>query len=221
MKDLVGQKFGRLTILGLDYIQKYIYPNGNIGNIPYLKCQCDCGTIYSIRKYKLLSGYTKSCGCLRKDTASYNKPSKKHGLHKTKIYEVWHHMKQRCYNSKSTGFKHYGGRGISMCDEWQSDFMTFYNWSINNGYREDLSIDRIDVNGNYEPSNCRWITMKEQQRNTTVNRIITYNNETHCLAEWAEILEINKETLNTRINKLKWTIKRAFSEPVRKKKNHA
>ena len=217
MKDLIGQKFGRLTVLGLDYIQKYIYPNGKVANIYYLKCQCECGKICSIRKSKLMNGYTRSCGCLRKETTAKNKPATTHGLHKTRLYETWHHMKQRCYDKNIKGYKNYGGRGITVCEEWKNDFKKFYDWAMQNGYTEELTIDRIDNNGNYEPSNCRWVTIKIQNRNTRANRNITYNDETHCLVEWAEILNIKKETLATRLGKLKWSIEKAFKERVRKK----
>ena len=217
MRDLIGKKFGKLTVLGLDHIEKYTYPNGKTVNIEYLKCKCDCGNFYSVRKYKLLSGHTRSCGCLRKEVVKNKKPATIHGLHKTRIYQTWHHMKQRCYDKGLSSYKDYGGRGITIYSEWQDNFMAFYDWAMNNGYSDELSIDRIDNNKGYFPENCRWITMKEQQRNTRNNRLITYNNETHCLAEWAEILNIKKGTLLTRLNKLKWTVERAFTEKIRVK----
>ena len=191
--DLIGKKFGKLTVIknvGID--KKY--------NTLWL-CKCDCGNEKIVARYKLTIGNTKSCGCLKKQHCS--NLHKIHGLSNTKIGYTWRGMKSRCYNPKNENYKNYGGRGIKVCDEWLNDFMNFYNWSINNGYKEDLSIDRINSDGNYEPNNCRWIPWKEQTRNTRRNRMITYNNETHCLAEWAEILGIDYSKLKNKINKTK------------------
>lgn len=110
-------------------------------------------------------------------------------------------MKNRCFNNKYYLFKNYGGRGIIVCDEWKNDFVSFYNWAMANGYQDDLTIDRIDVNGNYEPSNCRWATKLQQQRNTTRLRKITYKNETHCISEWAELLGLKYSTLYYRFRR--------------------
>ena len=110
-------------------------------------------------------------------------------------------MKNRCFNSKYHLFKNYGGRGITICKEWKNDFVKFYNWSMANGYKDDLTIDRINVNGNYEPSNCRWATKLQQQRNTTRLRKITYKNETHCISEWADILGLEYNTLYYRFRR--------------------
>lgn len=134
----------------------------------------------------------------------------KHGKRNTNIYGVWQTMKTRCYNEHSEKYKNYGGRGITVCDEWRNDFQAFYNWAINNGYDDNLTIDRIDVNEDYSPSNCRWITNKEQQRNRRNNRNITINGETHCLSEWCEILGLNYNTVRSRLNIYKWSIERAL-----------
>lgn len=121
-------------------------------------------------------------------------------------------MKARCYNATHDRYKDYGARGIVVCDEWLNDFTVFYDWAMNNGYKENLTIDRIDVNGNYEPSNCRWVTSKEQQRNTRYNRNYTINGKTHCITEWCEILGINRNMVYTRINR-GWTVENALLTP--------
>ena len=126
-----------------------------------------------------------------KNQQGKNNGNYRHGMWGTSIYARWKHIKARCYNSNGKQYKDYGGRGIRVCDEWLENFEPFYEWAINNGYREDLTIDRIDVNGDYEPSNCRWVTAKAQQNNKRSNHFITYNNETHTLTEWAEKYNIN------------------------------
>ena len=141
LNDLTGQRFGRLTVLERTEL-KWL-------------CKCDCGNKKIVAGGHLVSGDTKSCGCLRI----------KHGMRNTRLYSIWHGMKERCYNTKHKFYKHYGGRGIKVCEEWKNDFQTFADWALSHGYADNLTIDRIDVNGNYEPSNCQWATNAEQQRN--------------------------------------------------------
>lgn len=119
-------------------------------------------------------------------------------------------MKGRCYNKNHTKYPNYGARGIKVCDEWLHEFMNFYNWSMSHGYKDNLTIDRIDVNGNYEPNNCRWADAKQQMRNTTRNVYYTINGETHCLSEWCEILNLNYQTVHSRMHKLGWSINEAL-----------
>lgn len=135
--------------------------------------------------------------------------NKTHGLTKTRLYTTWGGMKARC-NDKND--KDYGGRGIKVCDEWQ-EFEPFYQWALNNGYQDNLTIDRIDVNGDYEPNNCRWATKKEQGRNTRFNRYLTYKGETKTMSEWCEIYNIKQNTASTRI-RLGWDLDRVFHEPI-------
>ena len=130
--------------------------------------------------------------------------------HNARLYNIWRKMKQRCYNNNDPKYKNYGARGICICDEWKHDFILFYNWAIENGYRDELTIDRIDVDGNYEPDNCQWATPKQQARNTTKNRNYTINGETHCLSEWCEILNLRYKTVYTRIFEYNWPIKQAL-----------
>ena len=148
-----------------------------------------------------------------------NKPYKwqyvKNG-HKDRLYKIYVHMCRRCYYKKYEFYHRYGGRGITVCDEWLNSYEKFKKWALANGYKEDApkgecTLDRIDVNGNYEPNNCRWVNNKSQANNRTNNRVITYRNETHTLAEWSEILGIKYETLAARLNKYKWSVEQAFS----------
>lgn len=133
--------------------------------------------------------------------------NKKHGQYKAKIYHIYYNMKARCYNKNTPKYKDWGARGIVICDEWKHDFEAFYNWAMDNGYRDDLSLDRIDVNGNYEPDNCRWVTMKQQARNTRRNKCYTINGKTHCLSEWCEILGLNHDTIRMRLHR-GWSIEK-------------
>lgn len=122
----------------------------------------------------------------------------KHGLWNTRIYRIWQRMKTRCYNKNFQHFKDYGGRGIKVCDEWLNDFMAFYKWAVDNGYNDNLTIDRIDVNGNYEPNNCRWLTNDEQQNNKRNNILLTYNGKTQTITQWANELGIKRSQIQYR-----------------------
>lgn len=159
MLNLTGKRFGRLTA-----IEPHREKNQRLAWL----CKCDCGKYTIVRTNMLTSGHTKSCGCLMIDTAKQNiAPKKDYSLkhNNPRIYSIWISMKSRCYYKKHKNYNCYGGRGISICDEWKSDFDAFALWALSNGYRDDLTIDRIDVDGNYTPSNCRWATWQEQQKN--------------------------------------------------------
>lgn len=134
----------------------------------------------------------------------------KHNAYKTKLYYVWSDIKTRCYNSKSAPFNHYGGRGITMCEEWRSSFIVFRDWAINSGYQEGLTIDRIDVNRGYFPENCRWVDMIAQANNKRTNRKVEYNGETHTISEWSRIVDIEKNTLRRRLN-AGWSVEDALT----------
>lgn len=191
LKDLTGQRFGRLLVLKLA-------GKSNDNHYKWL-CQCDCGNTKIIIGRDITSGKTKSCGCFARQLTSIR--TLKHNMHGTKIYHIWISIKQRCNNSNNHKYKDYGGRGIKICKGWENDFMSFYNWSINNGYKEGLSIDRINNDGNYEPQNCRWVTMKEQANNRRNNHYIVYKSEIHTITEWSRIIGISSSTIQRRIKK--------------------
>ena len=181
-KDLTGQRFGFLTVI------KRI-ANSKSGRIRYL-CRCDCGNYKEVQANHLVNGKIISCGCFRVLSARIQETT--HGLSNSRIYKIFSNMKKRCYNKNNQDYKHYGGRGITICEEWKSDFMNFYNWAMVNGYDECLSIDRIDVNGNYEPNNCRWITMEEQHYNTRKVIKINHNGVSYTLLQISKLLGLSK-----------------------------
>lgn len=209
-----GQKFNRLTVIKLDHIETKTIGTKRpfICNKEYYLCKCDCGNECIKEKILLQNGYSKSCGCLHKETIiNIGKNNTTHGKTKTRIYSIFRQIKQRCYDQNNGNYYKYGGRGITMCQEWKNDFMSFYNWAINNGYKEGLTIDRINNNGNYEPSNCRWTTAKIQARNKRNNHLITYNNETHCISEWAEKMNKGYHNLYTSLFYRKTSKDKIFS----------
>lgn len=198
-----GTIFGRLTILSLHHIKKYTSPSGKNKNIEYYLCKCECGNIIITSKDRLKSGRTRSCGCLFKETHT------KHNIRHTRIYKIWCLMKGRCYSKSSSSYYNYGARGITICKEWKENPVAFYNWAMSNGYKEGLSIDRIDNNGNYEPNNCRWATKQEQNKNQRRTRFITYRGERKCLTDWAKEVGIDKHTLRYRLNS-GWSIEKSL-----------
>lgn len=192
--NMIGKKFNKLTVLEEckeRKERKKVY-----------KCICDCGSIIYAFGTRLRTNKVKSCGCLKHE----NKSNFKHGKRHTRLYTVWYCMKQKCYNSNRKDYLYYGMRGIKVCDEWLNDFMAFYNWSMGNGYQDNLTIDRIDVNGNYEPSNCRWVDMKTQCNNRRTNVLLTYNGKTQTMAQWSDDLQVPYSTIKHRHNK-KWSDK--------------
>lgn len=158
--DLTGNRYGRLTVLERV---------NNIGSQAAWLCKCDCGNTKIVRSRDLRNGIVKSCGCLRKELAK-NRASKHYGSG-THLYAVWNMMRQRCNNPNNKDYKHYGNRGITVCSEW-NDFPNFQSWALSNGYEEGLTIDRINNDGNYEPDNCRWIPIEEQQHNRRPRGVI-------------------------------------------------
>lgn len=191
--DLTGQRFGRWTVLR--------YAGSHNG--AFWECRCDCGTIRNIRASCLRRGESKSCGCLSAEvTAKRNTLRAKHGMSRTRLHSLWRGMKCRCRPScPKHEIELYYGRGIRVCPEWENDFEAFYRWAMAHGYRDDLSIDRIDNDGNYEPSNCRWVTEEVQANNRSSSKFITYNGKTKTIAEWAKELNINPSTLRTNLSR--------------------
>lgn len=175
-----------------------------VGRKSYWKCKCECGNYTTVRSDCLKDGNTKSCGCL-----NYKPTRVKHNETKTKLYGVWSGMKTRCAKSYHYHYHLYGGRGIKVCDEWL-DYETFRDWALLNGYKEGLSIDRIDVNGDYCPDNCRWVTMQEQQHNKRTNIELTYNGETMNIRKWADKLGVTYNLLYGRLRKYNYDIEKAI-----------
>lgn len=202
-KDLTGQTFGNLYVVRRS--------NDIKGRVAFL-CECKCGNEVTVTSRSLLSGNTRSCGCLHKQQLSER--NYKHGGTHSRLYRIYRNMITRCNNPKAIEYKNYGGRGITVCDEWSSSFIAFRTWAGNNGYSDSLTIDRIDTNGNYEPSNCRWITLQEQGFNKTNTRYFEYKGQSKCLAEWAEIFGIKKRTLYNRVYNLGWNIEKALETKV-------
>lgn len=213
LKNLVGMKFGRLTVL--ERADDRVNKKGKHSIM--WKCLCECGNIKVISRNSLLSHNVQSCGCLRAEKTRERRF--RHGLRNTQLYRAWSNIKTRCYNPKKDTYAYYGGKGITMCQEWLNNFMAFYNWSMNNGYKKGLTIDRLNPNGNYEPSNCRWVTASQQQNNKLNNHIIEYNGEIHTLAEWSSLLNLNYGTLHRRIQYLNWSIEKAFTTPIKDMNN--
>lgn len=182
--DLKGKRFGRLV--ALEEVGR-----SSEGQVLW-KCQCDCGNTSLVRATALRSGHIRSCGCASQEAVT------KHGMSKTRLHRIWCLITDRCENPHNGSWDNYGGRGIKVCSEWRNSFEAFRDWSLANGYQDDLSIDRINNDGDYEPNNCRWATVKEQSRNRRSNVILTYNGESHCMVEWAEILKVPRQRLANR-----------------------
>lgn len=208
-ESLVGKRFGRLTV-----IQEI--KEGR--KIVFCLCLCDCGKIKKVRVASIKSGQTKSCGCLVVEKAKeiQSRCFYKHGLTKTRIHKIWTQIKQRCFNKKAPFYKNYGGRGICMYAEWKNNFLLFYDWALKNGYQDNLTIDRIDVNGNYEPSNCRWITMLEQTKNTRKSVFIIYKGERKIASDWAKTIGVDRNILYRR-KRMGWSDKDIIETPVKKR----
>jgi hypothetical protein len=196
-KDLTGKVYGNLEVL-------YLVGIGKGGHSKWL-CKCNaCGGTKEVEGRHLDDGSYKSCGCMQRYY--------RHHMTDTRIYAIWCTMKARCNRPSSHKYKSYGGRGIKVCEEWKN-FEPFYDWAMKNGYAEDLSIDRIDNDGNYEPSNCRWVTSKMQANNTRQNCKITFNGETHTLKEWSEITGITYSALSHRKAR-GWEVDKMLTVPM-------
>lgn len=209
-KDITGQKFGRLTAIKFCYSKSRKKATDH-----YWLFRCDCGKEKILLKSSVTSGHIKSCGCYHKEKISII--HKKHGLANSRIYGIWCDIKTRCKNPKHIRHNYYYDKGINICDEWTNNFENFYNWALENGYKESLSIDRIDVNGNYCPENCRWVNNKIQSNNKTNNHNITVNGITHTISEWCDIKQMNYHTFYSRLNR-GWNIEKILNTKIRGKK---
>lgn len=211
-KDLSGQKFGRITVLSYAYT--------SIWQQAMFMCLCDCGTTKIIRGSQLSSGNTRSCGCLHKEI-SQNVMKKvnasgfrcvtsstRHGGHGSKLNMAWQRMRSRCHSVNADHYKHYGGRGIGICKEWD-DYATFREWAISTGYDGTREIDRIDNDGDYCPENCRWATRTEQMRNRRNTVKISHEGVTKPLADWCDDYGIKYKLAHARYKK-GYTFERIF-----------
>ena len=194
-KLIVGQKYGMLTVL------ENHHPKDEA------VCRCECGNIKIARATNIYHGGTRSCGCLFQKGNNL-----KHGDKGKRLYRIWKGMRERCNTPTCSTYKNYGERGIKVCPEWD-DYLVFKEWALSHGYSDKLTIDRIDVNGNYEPSNCRWITYKQQANNTRANHLITIDGVTHTMTEWAEISGIKMATIWARLDR-GWNQKDAVFKPL-------
>lgn len=184
MVDITGRRFGRLVALKAAGKNKW-------GNYLW-ECKCDCGNLHIVAQGKLKQGKSKSCGCYRKEIKV--KQLEKHGLTtggKPRTLIIWNGMKARCLNEKAISYKSYGARGIKICNDWLV-FENFHNWAVANGYNDELTIDRINNDGDYEPSNCRWVTSTENKKNQRRTRYITVNGITRNITEWCKELDISR-----------------------------
>lgn len=200
--DLTGKTFGRLVVL------KRVENKGQ--HVAYL-CRCQCGKEFVTMSMHLTQGCTKSCGCLQREWVQKGMMPYRttHGHSKTRLYSIWANMKTRCFNKNVSAYSRYGGRGITVCNEWL-DFALFEKWALANGYDEKLTLDRVNNDGNYCPENCRWVSVHEQNLNKRSNSCIEYNGEKKTVTEWAKILNIPYRTLKSRIQR-GWSIEDAFN----------
>lgn len=199
--DITGKKYGRLTVVSYAGLTKDKKAQWN--------CVCECGNEKTVRAAGLKSGDVRSCGCLAKEAwrevrgkqVGEDSSRYKHGLSKSRINSIYREIKGRCNCTSNPAYPRYGGRGIKMCEEWEMDFMAFYQWSMDHGYSDNLTIDRIDNDKGYSPDNCRWSTWNEQENNRSNNARIEYLGETHTISEWGDILGIRKGLLYKRHRK--------------------
>ena len=210
MINLIGQKFGRLTVQELA---------GRDGKHLMWNCVCDCGNSKRVQGNSLRSGHTKSCGCFNKE--QIKKSNTTHGYTKhnkqSREYVCWQSMISRCEKPHARGYNRYGARGIKVCEEWHK----FENFIRDMGNcPQNKTLDRTDNNGGYRPDNCRWATSEEQNNNRRDNRFIDYKGERKTLSQWARKLDINVMTLKSRLNKYHWSEEKALTTPIRRRKKN-
>lgn len=207
--DLTGKRFGRLVVVE--------YSHSKDG--AFWRCQCDCGNKSIVRTALLNNGSAKSCGCGSREAAAANaavaRLRRKLPFENTsKLKDLYRNMIARCYDKRNKRYANYGGRGIRVCDEWLNNRRSFYQWVTDNGYAVGLQLDRIDVNGDYEASNCRFTGAITQMNNTTRNRFLEWHGARHTVAEWARLLGVSACALQHRVDR-GWSIERTFTQPYR------
>jgi len=189
--DLSGQRFDKLLVVKFE---------GRVNKHSMFLCVCDCGTKTVVTSNNLRRKHTTSCGC-QSSKKTIGQRTSTHGLRNHPLYESWLGMRNRCYWPKHNRYKHYGGKGITVCDEWKDSFASFYEWSISNGWKKGLQIDRKDNNKNYSPDNCTFSTIKQQSRNRTSNVKLTIDGITKIMIEWAEEYDVHPVTISRRLKK--------------------
>lgn len=211
-KDLTGEKFGRLTVIKQ---QGYTKPNKYGQRHAIWYCRCDCGE-YVCRTTDVLKRGKSSCGCRQKEILNeMSEKNKKHGLSRNRIYGIWKNMNSRCYRKNDIHYPAYGARGITVCDEWKNDASTFFRWAFENGYQDNLTIERKNNDKGYCPENCTWVTKEEQYKNKRQNIMITYNGKTMCASDWGKETGISAQKIRWRY-KHGWDVERIFGMPVLK-----
>ena len=202
-ESYIGCKFNRLTVLRVAGKNKFGHP--------LFECRCDCGTVVLRESTRVKNGASKSCGCYQIEITSQNNST--HRLSKTRLYHIWGCMIQRCNNPKNSSYKFYGPKHVSVCPEWRNDFMEFYNWAISNGYREDLTIDRIDGNKDYCPDNCRWVDAYVQSNNRSNNRLMTLNGITKNCKQWSNYFGFNYKYFHQKCSQNNWDLEKVLEIP--------
>lgn len=220
--DLTGQKFGKLTVIR--QAPDHICSSGKRDTM--WECRCDCGKITQAKTWDLTSGHKVSCGCIRDSDEYREHLSEKATIHggsrvgrKERLYRVWCAMIERCGNPHNSHYVSYGGRGIKVCEEWRNSYDAFRTWALANGYdgqaqRGQCTIDRIDVNGNYCPENCRWVSMDKQANNKRNSHMLTFQGKTQTISEWAKEIGVGATTLLSRIDKRGWSVEKALTTPA-------
>lgn len=203
-KDLTGMAFGKLKVDGYSHSVKYTKHSK-----VFWDCTCECGNRTKVSTSHLTSGHTKSCGC--SNVEAIRQVNYKHGMSKTRFYEIWLNMVRRCTDENNAAYTNYGGRGITICQEWLS-FDAFYD-DMFSSYTGETTLDRINNNKGYSPDNCKWSTRQEQNNNRRSNRYIEMNGETHTLAEWCKIYNQNYKTVHARLQK-GWDFDKAIITPI-------
>lgn len=207
--DITGNRYGRLLVIQRIGTDKH-------GNATYL-CLCDCGNMTIANVHQLKIGSKKSCGCLNDEIRcgfGARKVRLRHGESKTSLHKIWDGIKTRCYNKNNRAYKWYGAKGIHMCDEWKNSYENFSQWAKENGYSPGLTIERIDNNCDYCPSNCIWIPLREQGINKSTTKYIEYKGIVKTISDWARCSGINPGTFRDRLRR-GWSIEEALNTPVR------
>lgn len=211
IEEMTGRRYGMLRVLGAS--PDRILPSGKKESM--CLCECDCGKIKAIRVASLKNGNTKSCGCYRNKCSSERMHARAtHGLGGTKIYGVWKCMIDRCQNPNNKSYKNYGGKGVDVCSEWQ-DVNVFVEWALMSGYKDGLTLERVNNNQGYYPDNCIWADRYVQNNHTSRNHLLTYMGRTQTMAQWSRELGLSYSAIKTRINRYGWPTEVALATPVR------